>query len=278
MLVSFGQSVFDPIVNEIDIRAVVDYIKYGLYEKKIQKIRGLADKKKRARLKENLPFFVTATFEPKYCVNRNLKSTSLISFDIDNVVDVNKARQIIENCKYTYVSFLSPSGNGFKVVCKLEKPVVDHKLFTLMFRLYEKMMCVELQHNIDTLPDVRRAIYLSYDPDIYFNEDCTTLPYVTVEPPKVAKPREGNIDDKKLLREAIEVLSGKKLTYYEWVRLAGGLHKLIGGRFAFVEISTSGNSNDSLSVIHNKWEATADLDEIGIGTVIHLIKKYKGEE
>ena len=68
--------------------------------------------------------------------------------------------------KYSYSVFTSPSGNGLKVLVKIPKDISNHKNYFLSLEKYYD--CKEFDV---ACKDISRVCYESYDPDIYVNED-----------------------------------------------------------------------------------------------------------
>ena len=69
------------------------------------------------------------------------------------------------NDKYTYSLFISPTGNGIKVLVKIPKNIKDHKLhFKALEKYYGSVNFDQKTINIS------RICFISYDPNIYINE------------------------------------------------------------------------------------------------------------
>ena len=97
---------------------VLTEIKQGQYKSLIAKIRLETNKEKRQELKQQLPY---VTFSGVFSYRRNdrlEKSSQIATLDFDDVADVEELRKKLNSDKYTLSSFVSPSGNGLKVLFK----------------------------------------------------------------------------------------------------------------------------------------------------------------
>lgn len=99
---------------------VLEDIKNGLYKEQIKNVRLLInDKPNRDKEKQKLPLVgFGGTFTSR--ANSNLiQSSGLAMLDFDHVEDLQKLRDDVDNEVYTFCSFISPSGDGLKVLVKI---------------------------------------------------------------------------------------------------------------------------------------------------------------
>lgn len=145
-------------------------MKTDKYKKQISSIRLEKDKKTRDALKaklNNVTFGGTFTSRG----NGNLKDHSgLACMDFDGTKDAEALKQELNKSKHTLASFVSPSGNGVKVLVKI--PFVDNN------DDYQDYYVKILEHYNqpkyeDTgTKDIARACYMSYDPNLYINSEA----------------------------------------------------------------------------------------------------------
>ena len=113
---------------EVDIDFVLDRIKNGHQKELVEKIRPLKTKEERNPLKKHLNAILFAgTFGYRNAKNL-IAHSGYICADFDDMETEEKMKSFydfITKDKYTHVVFLSPSGNGYKVVIKI--PTRDHK-------------------------------------------------------------------------------------------------------------------------------------------------------
>jgi len=99
--------------------SVLELIRSGKYKNEVADIRVQNDKTKRNALKAKLPYVTFAgTFETRS--NSYLKKPSgLACLDFDDVESIDELREKVNSDNFTFASFLSPSGNGLKVLVKI---------------------------------------------------------------------------------------------------------------------------------------------------------------
>lgn len=145
-------------------------IKDGTYKETIKNVRLLInDNDLRSKEKQKLPLIGwCGTFTSRG--NDNLiQHSGLACLDYDHVSNVNEVKEKVNADSYTMASFISPSGDGLKVIVKI--PLVgndkDYKSFYIKLQEhYDKYGKTD-----DATKDISRASYLSYDPNTYINAD-----------------------------------------------------------------------------------------------------------
>lgn len=156
-------------LKDTSVLKVLESIRKGDFKDRISKVRVEGSKDVRNTLKSQLPY---VTFSGIFTsrANANLKKHSgLACLDFDNVFLIDELRESVNNDKYTFSSFLSPSGDGLKVLVKI--PLVDNNedyqdYYLELVKYYNKY------DNLDgSTKDIARACYLSYDQDLYINND-----------------------------------------------------------------------------------------------------------
>jgi len=96
-----------------------------------------------------------------------VEHSGVICLDFDKLgEDMTKFYSKLINDKYTYSLFVSPSGNGLKVLVKIPKVISDHKLH---FKALEKYYGATGKFDPSSV-NPARICYISYDPNIYINE------------------------------------------------------------------------------------------------------------
>lgn len=116
-----------------------------------------------------------------------IKHSGLIVLDFDNVTEPGAEDQFtflefekerLSASPYCYAIFISPSGTGLKMVCKIEG---DHLQAYIGL---EKHIAERFTLQLDPSgKDVTRRCFISHDPDIYINENAEIFP--VFEPKKV---------------------------------------------------------------------------------------------
>lgn len=150
---------------------VLGRIKNGESKNLVQAIRSEKNKDQRNLLKRQLP---AICFSGKFSKRNDeslIEHSGLICLDFDGyqtTKELMQAKEMITKNKYTFSVFVSPSGNGLKVLVKIPEDVENHVNY---FNSLEKHFS---SPNFDkTSKNVSRVCYESYDPQIYINVNST---------------------------------------------------------------------------------------------------------
>lgn len=133
-------------------------------------------------LKRDLPYFVCAHFHPSVRISQNFVSTSSFVLDIDHIgeknLNVQHLTDRLKKDKRIAMIFVSPSGDGLKLLFRFSKPLHD----AVKYKLFYKQFCMQfsrkyqLEQVLDgRTNDVTRATFLSYDPHAYYNPLATPI-------------------------------------------------------------------------------------------------------
>lgn len=148
------------------IEQIYSKIKDGSYKKVIEGIR----KSNNNELKNQLD---AITFSANCGDNsrrtENIEEyTSFIILDFDKLTNVEETKDKIIQSENTVMCFISPSGNGLKVLVKTNNYNLEyHKLaYTQVQKYYEELTTLKTD---DNNKDAVRLCYFSYDPNAYLN-------------------------------------------------------------------------------------------------------------
>jgi len=201
-------------LKDTSVLKVLEDIKGGKYKKEMSVVRVEPNKELRNKIKENLPYVTfCGIFSTR--ANSNLKKHSgLACLDFDDIndpVELENLRVVLNKDKYTFSTFLSPSANGFKVLVKIP-PVSSnddyHDYYIELINHYSQY------HEIDkSTKDIARACYLSYDSDLYLNVDSELFTDKFNRPlPKETKIINIAVTDKNEIAEKLEKWFTKRWT------------------------------------------------------------------
>jgi len=167
---------FNEVVEHKSISTILEEIKAGKYRPGIIYLRkSLAENKTEAynKAKKSLPAF---TPSGKFVGGRKLEFlanySSCIILDIDKLsaADLQNAKHLANQSEFTYASFISPSGNGLKILVKINSDKADHKeAFLLVQAHYESILKLEIDKSGK---DLTRLCFYSYDENLYYNENA----------------------------------------------------------------------------------------------------------
>lgn len=179
--VSFYNSVMDNIGKEESLETILKDIKNGKYKKAIQEIRETNDKKTRNHLKKKLPAFTASGLFKQRKLAGLEKHSGLIQIDFDEIEDYLSVLERLKADPHTFVAFLSPSGNGIKLIVKIYNTPENHLLIFNHLNIYYKS---KYNLSIDkSTKDVSRLFFVSYDPDLYVNVEARR--YLTTASPEL---------------------------------------------------------------------------------------------
>ena len=165
-----------------DVRVILDRIKDGAGTTKelVKKIRLEKRKPERQELKKQLPAICfSGTFNKRTDASL-VEHSGIICLDFDGYPKQKELLQDKENLsknKYVFSVFISPSGNGLKVLVKIPADPDNH---TNYFNSLEKYF--NNAYFDKTSKNLSRVCYDSYDPLIYVNENSSI--WDTIEEPE----------------------------------------------------------------------------------------------
>lgn len=159
-----------------DVTVVLERIRLGKDLELINQIRLEKDKGKRNILKKSLPSICfSGKFRQRSAINL-IAHSGLICLDFDGFKD--EAELLLykkalcsspEKSKYSLAVFISPSGDGLKVLVKIPPSPKDHKAyFQALKDFYDN------EHFDIACSDICRVCYSSYDSDLYYNPNSET--------------------------------------------------------------------------------------------------------
>ena len=170
---------FNEVVEHKTIPAILEEIKTGKYKPGIIYLRkSLAENKTEAynKAKKSLPAF---TPSGKFVGGRKLEFLAdyscCIILDIDKLsaADLQNAKHLANQSEFTFASFISPSGNGLKILVKINSDKADHKeAFLLVQAHYESILKLEIDKSGK---DITRLCFYSWDENLYLNENATVF-------------------------------------------------------------------------------------------------------
>lgn len=156
----------------VSVDTVFERIKNGAASKDlIIAIRKEKVKKERNEMKKALPSICFSGLFTKRADNAITQHSGLICLDFDGYdkkKDLLEHKEILTRDRFVYSVFISPSGNGLKVLVKIPADVDNHVNY---------FNALQDHFNSDkfdpTSKNVGRVCYESYDPLIYVNENSS---------------------------------------------------------------------------------------------------------
>ncbi len=165
---------FKTKLEDSSIFNILQDIKNGKYESEINSIRYAmqSGKEKQAdELKSELLAFTTSGTFDKQRKTEFLKTYSqIINLDFDHIPieELESLVAIINDCKFTLASFISPRGEGIKVFIKINSNAEKHAIaYNQVANFYKTITGFDFDPKCK---DITRLCFVSYDPDTFLNE------------------------------------------------------------------------------------------------------------
>ena len=210
----------DKLNNPEEIPLKEALLRGSSFKRLIGDCRKIKDKKQRSFFKaKNIPAYSACgtfwTRDKDVVLEKKLKHyNSLMVLDFDDEPDIDALRKDLMSLPWVYYAGLSVSGLGMFAIVPLDTD--DYTQHRRFFDALEAEMKT-LGHKIDkSCKDVTRLRFVSYDPEPYFNEDCTL--YSIPEDDEV-EDDEGEDEDEDTPAQR-EISSNERLELYvqEWER------------------------------------------------------------
>jgi len=154
-----------------DVSVALDRIKSGANKDTIKIIRSCKDKGERNEYKKLLPAICFSGQFNKRSDSSLILHSGIICLDFDDYEkkkDMLQDKEMLCKDKYVYSVFISPSGNGLKVLIKIPQDPDNHvNYFNALSKHFDS------QHFDKTCKNLSRVCYESYDPLIYINENSS---------------------------------------------------------------------------------------------------------
>jgi hypothetical protein len=151
-----------------DVSVAIDRIKTGKSKVLVEKVRAEQDEEKQKLLKNNLPGYC---FSGKFRTRHDsaiIEHSGLVCLDFDKMPldQIQTFKDSICDNEFTYCCFISPSGNGVKVLVKIPKEIKHHRSYFKALKDYFKS-----DYWDDKCINISRFCFESYDAEIFVNED-----------------------------------------------------------------------------------------------------------
>ena len=168
----------EPTDERITLSEVLEQIEIGGFQEEVTSIRHLTSegRLKEAEAKKKLLY----AFTPSGVFSRRSKDqiieySGVICLDFDNLseADLWEVRSLVESDPHTFCCFLSPSGNGLKVLTRVDSHMEKHDLaYMIVGAHYKQLIKKDFDSSCKDLP---RLCFLSWDKNLYVNKDAKIL-------------------------------------------------------------------------------------------------------
>ena len=154
-----------------DVNVILARIKDGATKELVKKIRLEKRKQERNELKKQLPAICFSGKFNKRSDESIIEHSGLICLDFDGYTtqkDLLQEKENLSKSKYVYSVFISPSGNGLKVLVRIPPDPANHVNY---FNSLEKHF--NSPYFDKTSKNLSRVCYESYDPLIHYNPNAS---------------------------------------------------------------------------------------------------------
>jgi hypothetical protein len=271
MRVSLFKGTFDTTeLKAVNVFSVFKDIETEKYKHLIAKVRLIVDDTERNELKRNILPIVTfgGTFTNR--ANSALKKASgLAILDFDHVPELKKLIAEINNDEFTFASFVSPSGDGLKVLVKIP-PVSSDEVYKEYYHELQKHYDKYFKTD-DSNKDISRACYLSIDKNIFINSDSKTFTDKFIPPLREIKPLTNvPITDQNDIAERLEkwfkknysTTENRNTNLHAFARQLNcfGVDKMIAENYLFRYEQSDFKQKEIVSLINSAYRYTAEFN------------------
>ena len=154
-----------------DVNRILERIKEGATKEIVKRIRAEKDKSDRNEIKKQLPAICFSGTFNRRSDDSLVEHSGLICLDFDGYLkqkELLQDKETLSKNKYVFSVFISPSGNGLKVLVKIPADAENH---TNYFNSLEKYF--NSPYFDKTSKNISRVCYESYDPLIHVNENSS---------------------------------------------------------------------------------------------------------
>ena len=154
-----------------DVGKILERIKDGATKEIVKRIRAEKDKAERNEIKKQLPAICFSGTFNRRSDDSLIEHSGLICLDFDGYLkqkELLQDKETLSKNKYVFSVFISPSGNGLKVLVKIPADAENH---TNYFNSLEKYF--NSPYFDKTSKNLSRVCYESYDPLIHVNENSS---------------------------------------------------------------------------------------------------------
>jgi predicted P-loop ATPase len=265
--------------NTLSYETFLEYVKTGKWEDQVHKVRIIKDYVERKKEKEKMPYVtISGFFAQERKASLITAHTGYLAMDIDNIPsELDGTKTMLSADSYVNAIFTSVSGTGLCVIFKIDKD--KHKE---AFESISDYLLKTYQIIVDpSCKDVSRPRYVSYDPDLYYNEQSILWKKYL---PK-QKPKKNLISTIFVQTEFDEVINqmvhnGVSCVddYRDWVSVGFGLADQFGerGRDYFHALSSISNKYEK-SICDKQFthclKANGSNGKITIATIYYFAKQ-----
>lgn len=160
----------------VPILEILAQIQGGKWAAKIAKLRNEKDPVQAKKLKRGLPVFTpSCETDGTHQAIGAIAHSGFICADVDKI-GMEPARTLRDKIKgypSAFAAWLSPSGDGLKVLIRVPVDIPRHaESFLAVQKLFRETFGVDIDKSCR---DIARLCFVSHDPDLWINSDATEI-------------------------------------------------------------------------------------------------------
>jgi hypothetical protein len=197
----------DTKTRDYDAHSAIVAIRYGRWKKEVELVREAVQRLDKAAAEKNKKQLPALTWSGRFkrrAGNGLIEHSGLLCADIDNVNgQLASVREKLARLPQVFALFVSPSATGLKVLVRVPADAIKH---LASFRAVRKLIHDATGLEIDASgKDIARLCFVSYDPDLYYNQHAIELEPLP-EPPDRRRDVDLNVNLVERQRIAVDLL------------------------------------------------------------------------
>lgn len=281
--VSYSSSIYSTNLTPRLLKDTLSETRTDKWKEIITLIRLSRDKETRNKYKADyLAYFVPGLFSNNVRKAENLISSKILVFDADNLTSdkLSELSSLLREDKSVISYFVSPSGNGLKIICELDKEINHYKTYSNIYLYYKNIFDNKYNIKLDNVQDACRACFLSWDLNSYIREEDSEPLSTSITFPEHNIPKSSNTNIKlidKKTESVINFLEGRIPDYNTWLKFGFACASLgENGRPVFQRLS-KGNPKyaDTIDNINKQFDACLKNYDCDKTKFIHIFKYAK---
>jgi putative DNA primase/helicase len=198
-----------------------------------------------------------------------LQHSGLICADLDSLgAKQPEVRAKLVDSPHVLTVFVSPTADGIKAVFKVPADVPKHASSFRAVQQHVRELCgVEID---EACKDLARLCFLSYDPDIYVNDNAVEIKLLPPEQPKPSTSAPREKPDKAQIREMLAIIP-KRPDYADWIKIVAAVGDVLPDDEAIevlIEWSPEERGGEYAEKLRQR------LKDVHVGTLIHVAREH----
>ncbi len=170
---------FTQVIGSRTLPEILKAIQQGVYQEEVLAVRRAVqrgDQKIANETKKQLhAFTISGRFEGGRMMANLKEYYPFVILDIDklDIMNLERVVKAVRELSYTHASFISPSGNGCKIIVKVNSEWTQHlSAYLQVAEFYEKKLRLKIDKSGK---DITRLCFFSFDENLFSNSKSKTF-------------------------------------------------------------------------------------------------------